>query len=158
MGNSSLHAAAEKGDHKLIEQLLTSENKPYVDVRDWKGRTALHRACIVRNNEESILTLVRFGANLFAKTEGDGLTPSALVCTKKSPNVRNIRTLRALGGITDTDFKILTKTVKNIHRQAACGCIHDDAIYPIRPKEILRIRKEVYFRDSLTFRLLLCVE
>jgi len=93
-GKSAIHLAAERGDHRLIENLLTLVP---IDLPDEsRGRTALHWAAL-SDKTECVLRLLRLGASPRV-ADRQGKTPLALVLEKKMKPMVDLLLGEASGG------------------------------------------------------------
>lgn len=73
-----LHRATKNGSLLVVESMINSNNKKNtypLDAKDQDGRSAVHLACLLDENAESILEkLISSGANVNCRDE-EGNTP-----------------------------------------------------------------------------------
>lgn len=90
-GSTPLHIAARYAYTNIIKMLL--ESGANAKIKDHNGWTALHEAVLALNNQEVIELLLKYGAEINAKTN-DGHTPLKLAQAFGRSAYTNIDTLR----------------------------------------------------------------
>ena len=91
-GNTVLHLAARAGDHEMLNTILTfhCHGKVQLDLRDRKGRTAIHWALWKRGDEKALEVLLAHGADTSVFDRDDN---SAVLMVVKSNKVAHLQAL-----------------------------------------------------------------